>query len=231
MIPKQLAAERAVSHIQSGMTIGLGTGSTAAFAIHALGKRFQIEKLILRCIATSKESEDLGRSYGLLFVDFADVRRFDITIDGADEVDPQFRLIKGGGGALAREKIVAVATDTEIIIVDESKVKAALGAFPLPVAVLPYAWEWTQARVEEKFRVSAPRRSLSSGEPFLSDDGLYILDIAFGGPLPSPETLERELKTIVGVVECGLFVGLCQRLIVGYGDGHVEEKAAPASSG
>jgi len=229
--PKQIAAERAVSHIRSGMTIGLGTGSTAAFAIHALGKLFQNETLNLRCIATSQESEDLGRSYGLPFVDFAAVRRFDITVDGADEVDPQFRLIKGGGGALVREKIVAAATDTEIIIVDDSKVKASLGAFPLPVAVLPYAWEWTQARVLDKFGVSSPRRALPSGAPFLSDDGLYILDMAFAGPLPSPDTLERELKTIVGVVEAGLFVGLCQRLIIGYADGHVEEKAAPASQG
>ena len=231
MNPKQIAGERAVSHIQSGMTVGLGTGSTAAFAIHALGKRFQNETLNLRCIATSQESETLGRAYGLPFVDFAAVCRLDMTIDGADEVDPKFRLIKGGGGALVREKIVAAATDTEIIIVDDSKVKAALGAFPLPVAVLPYAWEWTQARVEEKFGVPAPRRALSTGEIFLSDDGLYILDMAFGGALPSPDTLEGELKTIVGVVECGLFVGLCQRLIIGYADGHVEEKAAPSPTG
>ena len=227
MNPKQIAAELAVSHIRSGMTIGLGTGSTAAFAIHALGKRFQTEKLTLRCIATSQDSEDLGRAYGLPFVEFATVRCFDITIDGADEVDPQFRLIKGGGGALVREKIVAAATDTEIIIVDETKVKAALGLFPLPVAVLPYAWEWTQARLQDKYGVPAPRRALPSGLPFLTDDGLYLLDMAFAGPLPSPDTLEADLKTIVGVVECGLFVGLCQRLIIGYADGRVEEKAAP----
>jgi len=225
--PKQIAAELAVSHIQTGMTIGLGTGSTAAFAIHALGKRFQTENLTLRCIATSQDSEDLGRTYGLPFVEFASVHRFDITIDGADEVDSQLRLIKGGGGALVREKIVAEATDTEIIIVDETKVKAALGVFPLPVAVLPYAWEWTQARLQDKFGVPAHRRTLSTGLPFLSDDSLYLLDMAFAGPLPSPDTLEAELKTIVGVVECGLFVGLCQRLIIGYADGHVEEKAAP----
>ena len=231
MNPKQLAAELAVSHIRTGMTIGLGTGSTAAFAIHALGKRFHAENLVLRCIATSQASEDLGRSYRLPFVDFADVNGFDITIDGADEVDPQFRLIKGGGGALVREKIVAAATVMEIIIVDETKVKAVLGAFPLPVAVLPYAWEWTQARVQGKFGVQAPRRTFASGEPFRSDDELYILDMAFAGPLPSPNTLERELKTLVGVVECGLFVGLCQKLIIGYADGRVEEKAAPTTLG
>ena len=224
MNPKQIAAKQAVSHIQDGMTVGLGTGSTAAFAIHALGRRFQAEPLSLRCIATSRESEELGRSYGLVFVEAADVSRFDITIDGADEVDPEFRLIKGGGGALVREKIVAAATDTEIIIVDEGKVKAALGAHPLPVAVIPFAWQWAQARLESGFGVPAPRRLLASGEPFLNDDGLYILDMSFGAPLPSPDTLEARLKAIVGVVESGLFVGLCQRLIIGYADGRVEER-------
>ena len=224
MNPKQIAAERAVSHIQGGMTVGLGTGSTAAFAIHALGRRFQAEALSLRCVATSRESEELGRSYGLLFVEAADVSRFDITIDGADEVDPKFRLIKGAGGALVREKIVATATVTEIIIVDPGKVKAALGAHPLPVAILPFAWEWTQTRLQSAFGVPAPRRLTPSGSPFVNDDGLYILDMAFGAPLPSPDTLEARLRAVVGVVDSGLFVGLCQRLIIGYADGSVEEK-------
>jgi len=224
MNPKQIAAERAVSYIQDGMTVGLGTRSTAAFAIHALGRRSQAESLTLRCIATSRESEELGRSYGLSFAAFADVPYLDVTIDGADEVDPEFRLIKGGGGALVREKIVAAATRTEIIIVDEGKMKAALGAHPLPVAILPYAWQWTQARVEKQFGVPAPRRQASAQEPFLSDDGLFILDLAFGAPLPEPDSLEQQLKVIVGVVEVGLFVGLCQRLIIGYEDGHIEER-------
>lgn len=224
MNPKQIAAERAVAHIRDGMTVGLGTGSTSAFAIHALGRRFQAEALSLHCVATSQESEELGRSYGLVFVEVAGVSRFDITIDGADEVDPAFRLIKGGGGALVREKIVAAATEAEIIIVDEGKVKAALGAHPLPVAVLPFAWQWTQARLQSEFGVPAPRRLLSSGEPFPTDDGLYILDMAFGAPLPSPDTLEARLRSVVGVVESGLFVGLCRRLIIGHADGRVEER-------
>ncbi len=224
MNPKQCAAERAVSYLKDGMTVGLGTGSTAAFAIHALGKRFQTEPFALRCVATSQESEDLARTYGIPFVSLSEVAHFDVTIDGADDVDPEFRLIKGAGGALVREKIVAQATRSEIIIVDPSKVQPALGAHPLPVAILPFAWEWTQARLEETFGVPAPRRAQPDGTPFLSDDGLFILDMAFGAPLPSPETLEARLKTIVGVVESGLFVGLCQRLIIGHPDGRVEEQ-------
>ena len=224
MNPKQCAAERAVSYLKDGMTVGLGTGSTAAFAIHALGQRFQSEPFALRCVATSQESEDLARTYGIPFVSLSEVTHFDVTIDGADEVDPEFRLIKGGGGALVREKIVAQATRSEIIIVDPSKVQPALGARPLPVAILPFAWEWTQARLQEAFGVPAPRRTAPDGTPYLNDDGLYILDMAFGAPLPSPDTLEARLKTIIGVVESGLFVGLCQRLIVGHPDGRVEER-------
>ena len=223
MNPKQSAAERAVCYIQDGMSVGLGTGSTAAYAIHALGRRFQAEALTLRCIATSRESEELGRSYGISFADFDSVSSFDITIDGADEVDSEFRLIKGGGGALVREKIVAAATHTEIIVVDEHKVKAALGTHALPVAIVPYAWQWAQAKIEDRFGIPAPRRLASPGTPFLSDDGLYILDLEFGAPLPAPDDLEQHLKTIVGVVEVGLFVGLCQRLIVGFDDGRIEE--------
>ena len=224
MNPKQYAAERAVSYLKDGMTVGLGTGSTAAFAIHALGQRFQSNPFLLRCVATSQESEDLARTYGIPFVPLSEITQFDVTIDGADEVDPEFRLIKGGGGALVREKIVAQATRSEIIIVDPSKVQPALGARPLPVAILPFAWEWTQARLEEAFGVPAPRRCLADDAPFLSDDGLYILDMAFGAPLPSPETLEARLKAIAGVVDSGLFVGLCQRLIIGHPDGRVEEQ-------
>ena len=221
--PKQSAAERAVSYIRDGMTVGLGTGSTAAYAIHALGRRFQAESLSLKCIATSLESEKLGRSYGLFFADFDTVSAFDITIDGADEVDSEFRLIKGAGGALVREKIVAAATRSEIIVVDSGKVRPFLGARPLPVAILPYAWQWTQAKIKAQLGVPAPRRLAVSGEPFVSDDGLFILDLAFGGPLPDPDTLEQRLKSIIGVVESGLFVGLCHHLIVGFDDGRIEE--------
>ena len=150
-----------------------------------------------------------------------------MTIDGADEVDAEFRLIKGGGGALLREKLVAAVTTTEIIVVDGTKVVPSLGAHPLPVVVVPFAWQSTQARLTERFGVPAPPRLGPDGAMFVSDDGGYVLDLAFGAPLPSPDTLEAEIKGVVGVMENGLFLGHCQRLIIGYPDGRIEEKAPP----
>jgi len=224
MNPKQIAAERAVSYVQDAMTVGLGTGSTAAFAVPALAARVQAEGLSLRCLATSAATEELARAHGLVLTDWGSISVLDITIDGADEADPELRLIKGGGGALVREKIVAASTTTEIIVVDEHKIKEALGAFPLPVAVLPFGWESTQAQLSDYFHCPVTLRHAPDGSVFVSDDHLYILDMAFGAPLPEPNTLEAEIKRIVGVVEVGLFVGLCQRLIIGYADGHTEER-------
>ncbi|MDQ2688292.1 MAG: ribose 5-phosphate isomerase A, partial [Armatimonadota bacterium] len=174
-----------MSYIQDGMIIGLGTGSTAAFAVLALAQRIQAEGLRLRCLPTSVASAELARSHGIPLTDWEAVRRFDLTIDGADEIDPQFRLIKGGGGALVREKLAAVVSDIEIIVVDDSKVKAALGAFPLPVAVVPFAWQATRARIAERFGCPITPRRTSDGELFVSDDGLHVLDLSFGAPLPS----------------------------------------------
>lgn len=226
MNPKQLAAARAVSYIQDGMTVGLGTGRTAAFAIEALGARLRSESLSVRCLATSRASHELAVAHEIPLADWTDIRRFDISIDGADEVDGELRLIKGRGGALVREKIVAAATKREIIVVDDGKVKAALGAHPLPVAVVPFGWQATRENLEARFGCPATLRKTEDGTAFVSDDGLYIVDMAFGGPLPTIETLEAELKTVVGVVEVGLFVGLCQHLIIGYDDGRLEEKVA-----
>ncbi len=224
MNPKQIAAERAVSYIRDGMTVGLGSGSTAAFAITALGRRVQAEGLRLRALATSAASARLAQDWGIPLADWEGVSRFDITVDGADEVDPALRLIKGAGGALVREKLTAVASDVEIIVVDDTKVKAALGAFPLSVAVVPFAWQSTRDRLETRFGCPSAPRLVADGGLFLSDDGLYVLDMAFGGPLPDPDTLEREIKAVVGVVEVGLFIGLCHRLVIGYADGRVEER-------
>ena len=227
--PKQIAAERAVTYIQDGMTVGLGTGSTAAYAILALGRRLQAQPMRLRCLATSLASANLALAHNIPLLDWDSRVQFDLTIDGADEVDPQFCLIKGGGGALMREKLVAAATAREMIIVDPQKVKAALGAHPVPCAIVPWAWPSTLARLEAHFPCRAVLRLAPDGTPFLSDDALFVADLHFQAPLPDPAALERALNSTLGVVECGLFIGLCHHLIVGHPDGRLEEIAAPLS--
>jgi ribose 5-phosphate isomerase A len=211
------------------MTVGLGTGSTAAYAVLALGERVRKEALNVRCIATSDSTARLAAEQGIELVGWDTITRFDITIDGADEVDPQFRMIKGGGGALLREKIVASLTDTEIIIVDARKDVAALGAFPLPLAVIPFGWQAVQRRIEDKYNRPAPARLNADGSIYLTDENFVILDVAFGAPLPDPDQLEPALKNIPGVAEVGLFLGLCSRLIIGHEDGRIEERVATAN--
>lgn len=224
--PKQIAGARAATYIQSGMTVGLGTGSTAAYAVLAIGERVRNEALQIRCIATSDSTAALAKEQGIELVGWESVQRFDITIDGADEVDPQFRMIKGGGGALLREKIVASLTDTEIIIVDSRKVVSALGAFALPLAVIPFGWQAVQRRIEDKYNRLAPARLKADGSIYLTDENFVILDVAFGAPMPDPDLLEPALKCIPGVAEVGLFLGLCSRLIIGHDDGRIEERNA-----
>src|SRR5580693_7344583 len=174
---KKIAAGKAVSYIRSGMTLGLGTGSTAYWAIQGIGEQVK-EGLSVRAIATSIQSESLARELGIPIVPFSEIDHLDITIDGADEVDEQLNLIKGGGGALLREKIVASATLFYIIIVDESKLVRHLGKFPLPVEVAPFGWEMTEQKLA-KLGCKPVMRS-ANGKPFLSDNGHYILDCAFG---------------------------------------------------
>jgi ribose 5-phosphate isomerase A len=221
--PKQAAAEYAAALVQDGMTVGLGTGSTAAYVITALGERVRRGQLNITTIATSRASEELAQRNGIRTADWDAVRRFDISIDGADEIDPAFRMIKGGGAALLREKIVAAASVEEVIVVDDTKIKATLGAHPLPVVVAPYGWQATRDRLEHVFGCSASMRASVNGQPLTTDDGLHVLDLHFDGPLPGPDTLEQRLKAIPGVLEVGLFIGLCQRLVVGYESGSVRE--------
>jgi ribose 5-phosphate isomerase A len=223
--PKQVAAERAVTYVADGMNVGLGTGSTTAFAINEIGRRVREEGLSIRCISTSQASLDLALANGISMCDWDTLRRFDVTIDGADEVDPQFRLIKGGGGAMLREKIVASVTETQIIIADPTKIVSSLGARPLPLAIVPFGWQSTRDRIEDAFNCPVVVRKHADGTPFISDDDLLVLDMHFGAPMPDPDTLDERLKKIVGVVESGLFVGLCHRVVIGHPDGTVEERA------
>src|ERR1700748_2801899 len=174
---KKIAAGKAIEYMRNGMTLGLGTGSTAYWAIQGIGEMVK-NGLSVRAIATSMQSESLARELAIPIVPFAEIDRLDVTIDGADEVDEKLNLIKGGGGALLREKIVAAATKFYVIIVDESKLVRHLGKFPLPVEVVPFAWELTQRRLGELG--CKPRMRMNGDQPYLTDNHNYIFDCQFG---------------------------------------------------
>lgn len=214
---KRMAGEYAADLVQDGMTIGLGTGSTAYWATRRLGARVA-GGLRIQAVATSEATAKLASELGIALCELGPVHRLDLVIDGADEVDPEFHLIKGGGGALLREKLVAACTDDLIIVVDQQKRVPRLGRFPLPVEVVPFAWETTQARIEAAGG-RADRRE-QDGRPFITDNGNYILDTTWG-LIDRPRDLHRRLKLLVGVVETGLFVDMCRRLVVS--DGHTVE--------
>ncbi len=216
---KAAAARKAVDLVRDDMVVGLGTGSTAAHAVRALGERVR-GGLRIQAIPTSKATEALAREVGIPLIGFERTTRLDLTIDGADEVDADLSLIKGGGGALLREKIVAAATDHVVIVVDAAKVKERLGAFPLPVEVVPFGWQV----VAERIQSMGGRPSLRKGkdqQPFVSDEGHWILDCAFG-TIEEPGTLARDLHEIAGVVEHGLFLNLARTVLVGRDDGTVD---------
>lgn len=227
MTSKQAAGLRAAQYVQDGMTVGLGTGSTARFVIEALGQRVQ-EGLNILAVATSDETEALARDVGICIVSPSDVGRagIDVTIDGADEVDPSYRLIKGGGGALVREKLIARASTEMIVVVDQSKLVSVLGRFPLPVAIVPFA----HALTLERLRVYCAGASLRmrNGESYLTDDGLYVVDLPMQ-EITDPESLAAALSVEPGVVETGLFIGLATRVVVGHEGGSVTERTCPES--
>lgn len=218
MNTKKLAAERAVESIEEGMTVGLGTGSTAYFAIEKLGQRVQ-EGLTIRAVATSKRSEEQALGLGIPIVPFAEVGRIDITIDGADEVDGNLQLIKGGGGALLREKIVAARSDKMFVIVGEDKLVETLGAFPLPVEIVPFAHEWTLDTL--KALHLNPELRLDNGGLYVTDNGNYIAD-CHGVSITDPAGLHASLNAIPGVVENGLFVDMAHTVIVGRENGSID---------
>jgi ribose 5-phosphate isomerase A len=219
MDAKQRAGARAVEFIEDGMTVGLGTGSTAYWMVERLGERVR-EGLRVRCVPTSLRTEEQARSLDIPLVTFADVQRLDLAIDGADEIGPNLALIKGGGGALLREKLVARAALRFIVIADASKRVELLGRFPLPVEVVPFAWEVTARRVAEVTGAEPLLRRDERGEVYPTDNGNYILDCRCR-EIRDPEKIERELKLITGVVECGLFVRMADLALVAT-DGEVE---------
>ncbi len=213
--PKQIAAEKAVESIEDGMIVGLGTGSTAYFAIQKIGERVR-EGLKIQAVASSTVSESLAHDLGIPIIPFADVEVIDLTIDGADEVDANLQLTKGGGGALLREKLLAANSRRFIVIVDESKVVDSLGAFPLPVEIVPFAYELTVRKLQALGCELTIRQK--DGSNYITDNGNLIADCRFGS-ITDPVTLHTQLNLIPGVVENGLFVGLTSQLIVGHANG------------
>jgi len=211
---KQEAAEYAVQFVQSGMTLGLGTGTTAIYATRRISELFRSGQLRdIVAFATSRAVWHAAVMMGLPMLTEDLPQAIDVTIDGADEVDPQLNLIKGGGGALLREKIVAQASCREIIIVDEGKMSPQLGTrWPVPVEVLPFGWQ-SQARYLESLGAKVTLRQTAEGCDFCTDQGNLILDSRFG-PIPDPLGLAQLLEARAGVIEHGLFLNLVQDVIV-----------------
>ena len=211
---KQLAGEAALEFVKDGMTLGLGTGRTAFFAIKKLGELVR-NGLSVQCIPTSEQTRIQALKEGIPLVDFTQVLKIDITIDGADEIDSNLLMIKGGGGALFREKIVASASQEMITIVDSSKVVGVLGKFPLPVEVSPFGWQLVFQALQELD--GKPTLRKKGEEIFLSDQKNYIIDCDFE-EIHDPPKMENTLNQIPGVVANGLFINLATKLIVGKQD-------------
>lgn len=209
MNEKELVGIKAAEYIKDGMVVGLGTGSTAYYTITKLGDLVR-NGLNIKGIPTSEQTAALAVEQGITLVDFKDVKQIDLAIDGADEFDSNLNLIKGGGGALLREKIIANAASTFIVIADSSKWAEKLGAFPLPVEIVKFGAEMTSRKIAE-LGCEAKLR-LNGNQPFITDNGNYILDCDFK-KIESPQELEKQLNIIPGVVENGLFVNMANRLI------------------
>ncbi|MGC2194791.1 MAG: ribose-5-phosphate isomerase RpiA [Terriglobales bacterium] len=216
---KEVAAKASLKYVHDGQIVGLGTGSTATIAIRLLGERVQ-KGLNIRGIPTSIASRDLATQLGIPLITFEEAQQIDVTIDGADEFDPALNLIKGGGGAMLREKIVASATRQLVIVTDSSKQVPVLGKFPLPVEVIGFA-EPLLAKKITGLGAKVTRRQDASGKPYITDEGHHILDCRFG-QIPDPPALARTLSEMPGVVEHGLFVGMASLVLMAKA-GEVEE--------
>jgi len=214
-LEKETAARASLGFIHDGDVVGLGTGSTAAYAVRFIAERVQAG-LKIRGIPTSVRTKELAASLGIPLTTLDECQQIDVTIDGADEVNPDLQLIKGGGGALLREKITASASRQLVIIADSTKQVPVLGKFPLPVEVIPFA----QALVSREIAAlgaTVQLRNGSSGKPFVTDEGHHILDCSFG-QIPDPPALASKLESMPGVVDHGLFIGMASVALIGKGD-------------
>jgi ribose 5-phosphate isomerase A len=228
-LEKQAAARASLRFVRDGNIVGLGTGSTAAHAVRFLGERVHAG-LKIRGIPTSVHTKELATSVGIPLTTLDEVQQIelqpiDVTIDGADEFDPQLHLIKGGGGALLREKIIASASRQLVIIADTGKQVAVLGKFPLPVEVIPFAQALVAKRIAA-LGATVKLRQDAKGNAFISDEGHHILDCSFG-QIPDPPALARILSDMPGVVEHGLFIDLATVVLCAKGLGVLELRKTP----
>ncbi len=223
---KFIAAKRAVEFVEDGMRVGLGTGSTAAWMVRCLGEMVREDGLKITGVPTSTRTAELARDMGIDVISLDEAKWLDLTIDGADEFDSNLNLIKGGGGALLQEKIVATASDRMIVITDASKEVSTLGAFPLPVEAIAFGWQTTRALIEEMLiGLDVLGRDvtlrMNGDQPFVTDEGNYILDLHLKR-IGNPHQMAMVLNQMPGVVENGLFIDICDIVILGHGDGRVE---------
>jgi ribose 5-phosphate isomerase A len=212
---KQVTAREAVKLVEPGMIVGLGTGSTAFYFIEALAARIK-QGLKCKAVPTSGQTRNVAKEMGIEILELNDVTSIDLTVDGADEIDPKLRLIKGGGGALLQEKMVAAASEQFVVIADESKMVNQLGAFPLPLEVIPYGWKQVQRFIHESHYIKTELR-VKNNQPFITDHGHFILDCHFK-QIADPGMLNNTLHNIPGVVETGLFLNMADIAIIGYAD-------------
>lgn len=214
-LEKEVAGRAGLKFVRDGNVVGLGTGSTAAYFVQALAEQVQAGMKI-RGIPTSSGTRDLAASLGIPLTTFDEVQQIDVTVDGADEFDPHLNLIKGGGGALLREKIVASASRQLVIVADSSKQVQVLGKFPLPVEVIPFAQALVARKIEALGAKSVRVRTRSDGRVFVTDEGHHILDCSFG-QIADPAGLARILSDLPGIVEHGLFIAMADVVLLAHG--------------
>lgn len=223
---KESAARAALEFVKNEMTVGLGTGSTAKIFVDLLAQKVFTEGLKIRVLATSSATNKQARQLGLPLTTIDDVKKIDLVVDGADEVDQKLIMIKGGGGALLQEKIVAESSERMIVIVDESKIVDKLGKFPLPVEVIKFGSDFTRKRIINELKklgyteISANWR-FEEERLFLTDEGHYILDLELN-QVTEHNILNRSIKGVTGVVETGLFINLADRVLIGHDNGELE---------
>ena len=222
---KLLVARRALDFVTDGMALGLGTGTTATMFIRELGSKARAERWNLRCVASSDASHDLAASLGLSVTTLDKLPRLDLYIDGADEVDPHLNLIKGGGGAMLREKIVASSSGRFIVVVDSTKVVPTLGKFPLPLEVVKMALPLVLSHLND-LQLNPVQRKHSDGSLYLTDENNFVVD-CHCGPIKDPAKTAADVRSLVGVVEHGLFLGMTNLVLVA-GENGVSEMTAPA---